>query len=233
MSTAKPPTSADPDPSRSAPLSGTGRTRLGRKRERARTDRADLYAVLDEACVCHLGVVVDGTPRVLPTAYGRDGDTLYLHGSTGASSLLAAPSGEVCVTVTLVDGLVLARSVNHHSINYRSAVVYGVPRPVTADAEKLRGLRAVVENVAPGQWDAARAPSRKELASTAVLALPLDEASVKFRQGDPVDEPEDHALDVWAGVVPVRTAYGEPVPDPALRAGIPVPGHIPATFQRG
>ncbi|MFC4911480.1 pyridoxamine 5'-phosphate oxidase family protein [Actinomadura gamaensis] len=215
------------------PLSATARTRIGRKRDRARTDRADLHAVLDAACVCHLGVVIDGAPRVLPTAYGRDGDTLYLHGSTGASSLLAAPSAEICVTVTHVDGLVLARSVNHHSINYRSAVVYGIPRRVTGDAEKLRALRAIVENVAPGQWDAARAPSRKELASTAVLALPLDEASVKVREGDPVDEPEDYALDVWAGVVPVRTSYGAPVPDPALRPGIPVPGHILATFQSG
>ncbi|MEV5572378.1 pyridoxamine 5'-phosphate oxidase family protein [Spirillospora sp. NPDC052269] len=223
-------------PTNSAPapdLSSTDRTRLGRKRDRGRAERADLHAVLDAGCVCHMGIVVDGSPRVLPTAYGRDGDTLYLHGSSGASSLLAAPGSEICVTVTHVDGLVLSRSANHHSVNFRSAMIYGVPRLVTGTDEKLLGLRAVVENVAPGQWDATRAPTRKEIAETAVLALPLDEASVKIREGAPGDEPEDHALDIWAGVVPVRTTYGEPVPDPALRPGIPVPGHILATFQSG
>lgn len=233
MSTEHPPPPSSPPPSPPPPLSSTGRTSLGRKRERGRSDRADLHAVLDAACVCHLGVVVDGAPRVLPTAYGRDGDTLYLHGSSGASSLMAAPDGEICVTVTLLDGLVLSRSANHHSVNFRSAMIYGVPRSVTGEDEKLRGLRAVVENVAPGQWDATRAPTRKEIAATAVLALPLDEASVKIRDGQAVDEPEDHALDIWAGVVPVRTTYGEPVPDPALRPGIPVPRHILATFHSG
>jgi nitroimidazol reductase NimA-like FMN-containing flavoprotein (pyridoxamine 5'-phosphate oxidase superfamily) len=215
------------------PRSATDRTALRRTRERGRTDRAELYAVLDEGRVCHLGVVVDGAPRVLPTAYGRDGDTLYLHGSSGASSLLAAPAGEICVTVTHVDALVLSRSANHHSMNYRSAMIYGVPRRVTDDAEKLRGLRAVVENLAPGQWEAVRPPNRKELASTAVLALPLDEASVKVRDGQAADEPEDYALDIWAGIVPVRTTYGAPVPDPALRPGVAVPGHILATFPTG
>ncbi|MFC5185100.1 pyridoxamine 5'-phosphate oxidase family protein [Actinomadura harenae] len=202
-------------------------------RERGRTDRAELHAILDEASICHLGVVIDGAPRVLPTAYGRVGDTLYLHGSSGASSLLEAPSGEICVTVTLVDGLVLSRSANHHSMNFRCAMIYGVPSPVLDEEERLLGLRAVVENVAPGQWDATRAPTRKELAATSVLALSLDEASVKVREGQPGDEPEDYALDIWAGVIPVRTTYGEPVPDPALKPGIPVPGHILATFQSG
>ncbi|RFU41708.1 pyridoxamine 5'-phosphate oxidase family protein [Actinomadura logoneensis] len=215
------------------PLSATARTSLGRKRDRGRTDRAELHAVLDEGRVCHLGVVVDGAPRVLPTAYGRDGDTLYLHGSSGASSLLAAPTGEICVTVTHLDALVLARSANNHSMNYRSAMIYGVPRRVTDDAEKLHGLRAVVEHITPGRWDVIRAPNRKELASTAVLALSLDEASVKMRGGQVVDEPEDYALDVWAGLVPVHQTYGVPVPDPALRPGLPVPGHILATFPTG
>lgn len=198
------------------PLSGTERTRLRRHAERAATDRDALYAVLDAGRVCHLGVVVDGSPRVLPTTYGRAGDTLYLHGSTGAVSLGA---DEVCVTVTHLDGLVLARSVFHHSMNYRSAVVYGRPRLVTDPGEKLAGLRAVVEHLVPGRWDIARRPNRKELAATALIAIPLDEASVKTRQGPPGDEEADYALDVWAGILPVREAVGEPIPDPRLRPG--------------
>ncbi|MCO6007036.1 pyridoxamine 5'-phosphate oxidase family protein [Actinoallomurus purpureus] len=199
-------------------LSGTERTRVRRLAERAATDRRALYDVLDSGRICHLGVIVDGSVRVLPTGYGREGDTLYLHGSTGAASLRAG--GEVCVTVTHLDGLVLARSVFHHSMNYRSAVIYGRPRLVTDPEEKLTGLRALVENLAPGRWDAARRPTRKELAATVVLALSLDEASVKSRQGPPADDDEDLALDVWAGVLPVREALGEPVPDPLLRPGI-------------
>lgn len=204
-------------------LSATPRTRLARLPERARTDRAVLYEILDEGMICHLGVVVDGSPRVLPTGYGRLGDTLYLHGSTGARSLMTAPSQEICVTVTHLDGIVLARSLFHHSMNYRSAVVYGVPSVVTDADEKLAGLRAITENLAPGRWAEARQPTRKEMAGTSVLALSLDEASVKVRQGPPGDEEADLALDVWAGVLPVRRTFGTPEPDPALRPGIPAP----------
>ncbi|QXJ21332.1 pyridoxamine 5'-phosphate oxidase family protein [Actinomadura graeca] len=207
-------------------LSATARTRLGRLPDRAATDRAALHEILDEGMICHLGVLVDGTPRVIPTCYGRAGDTLYLHGSTGASSLMAGPSQEICVTVTHVDGLVLARSLFHHSINYRSAMIYGTPRLVTDATEKLTALRVITEALAPGQWDVARAPTRKEMAAVAVLALPLDEASVKIRQGPPGDDEEDYALDVWAGVLPVRQTFGPPAPDPRLRPGVPVPGHI-------
>ncbi|MFC9970014.1 pyridoxamine 5'-phosphate oxidase family protein [Spirillospora sp. NPDC127200] len=210
----------------STPLSPTPRTRLRRLRERAAADRAALYEILDEGLVCHLGVLIGGAPRVVPTGYGRDGDTLYLHGSTGAASLRTG--AEVCVTVTHLDGLVLARSAFHHSMNYRSAVVYGAPRAVTDPEEKLAGLRAITENLAPGQWDATRPPTRKELAATTVLALPLEEASVKIRQGPPTDDEEDHALDVWAGVLPVRQTYGPLEPDPRLRPGIPVPAHLTA-----
>ncbi|MCO5971883.1 pyridoxamine 5'-phosphate oxidase family protein [Actinoallomurus soli] len=213
--TTPPPSEAPPAASA---LSGTERTRIRRLSERAATDRQALYDVLDAGRICHLGVIVDGSPRVLPTGYGRDGDTLYLHGSTGAASLRT--DGEICVTVTHLDGLVLARSLFHHSINYRSAVIYGRPRPVTDPDEKLAGLRAVVENLNPGRWNVARLPTRKELAATAVLALPLDEASVKLRQGPPGDDEEDYALDVWAGVLPVREVLGGPVPDPRLRSGI-------------
>ncbi|MBO2445992.1 pyridoxamine 5'-phosphate oxidase family protein [Actinomadura barringtoniae] len=208
------------------PLSSTARTSLGRSRERGRTERADLYDVLDEGMICHLGVVVNGSPRVIPTAYGRVGDTLYVHGSTGASSLAAGPAGEVCVTVTHLDGLVLARSLFHHSVNYRSALIFGVPRQVTDPEERLAGLRAIVEQVAPGQWDATRQPNRKELAATTVMALSLEEASVKVRQGPPIDDDEDYALDVWAGVQPVRMVFEEPVSDAKLKPGIPVPPHI-------
>ncbi|MFL6056294.1 MAG: pyridoxamine 5'-phosphate oxidase family protein [Actinoallomurus sp.] len=211
--TTSPPYGASP-----AALSGTERTRVRRHAERAATDRQALYDVLDAGRVCHLGVIIDGSPRVLPTGYGGDGDTLYLHGSTGAASLRA--DGEICVTVTHVDGIVLARSVFHHSINYRSAVIYGRPRLVTDPEEKLAGLRALVENMAPHRWDAARHPTRKKLAATTVLALSLDEASVKTRQAPPADEEEDYALDVWAGVLPVQEVIGDPVPDPRLRSGI-------------
>lgn len=207
------------------PLSATPRTRLGRYPERSSTDRSVLYEILDDGMICHLGLVVNGSPRVIPTGYGRLDDTLYIHGSTGASSLMEGPSQDVCVTVTHLDGIVLARSLFHHSINYRSAVIYGTPRVLDGD-EKLTGLRAITEQLAPGQWDVARRPTRKEMAGVAVLALSLDEASVKTRQGPPGDDEPDYDLDVWAGVLPVHRTFGAPAPDPLLRPGIPVPGHI-------
>jgi uncharacterized protein len=209
-------------------LSPTPRTRLGRLRERGQSDRTALYEVLDAGFICHLGAVVDGAPTIIPTGYGRIGDTLYLHGSTGNRSMRGAEAAEVCVTVTHLDGIVCARSIFHHSMNYRSAVIYGTPRAVDDPEEKLSALLAISERLAPGQWDAVRSPNRKELAATEVMALPLDEASVKVRQGPPGDEDEDYALDVWAGVVPVRQVFGRPVPDPLLRPGIPAPEHITA-----
>lgn len=210
----------------STPLSATARTRLGRQRDRARFDRAALYEVLDAGLICHLGVIVDGAPTVIPTGYGRVGDTLFVHGSTANRGLRGALESEICVTVTHLDGLVLARSIFHHSMNYRSAVIYGTPRVIDDPEEKLAALRAISERLAPGQWGVVRPPSRKELAATTVLAVSLDEASVKERQGPPGDEDEDYALDVWAGVLPVRQVFGDPVPDPLLRPGIPVPPHI-------
>ncbi|RJL32642.1 pyridoxamine 5'-phosphate oxidase family protein [Bailinhaonella thermotolerans] len=207
-------------------LSPTPRTRLGREKQRAVFDRAELHAVLDAGLVCHLGVIVDGCPMVVPTGYGRVGETLYVHGSTGARSLRAAAGGSVCVTVTHLDGMVLARSVFNHSVNYRSAMVYGTARLVEDPEEKLAGLRALTEQLAPGQWDYARRPNRKELAATALLALPLDEASVKVRQGPPEDEPEDYALPVWSGVLPLVTRWGAPEPDPLLEHAAQVPPHI-------
>ncbi|MGP3935430.1 pyridoxamine 5'-phosphate oxidase family protein [Nonomuraea sp. KM88] len=207
-------------------LSTTSRTTLGRAKERGSTDRNDLYEVLDTGLVCHLGVVVDDHPMVVPTGYGRIGETLYLHGSTGARSLRAGDGSEVCVTVTHLDGIVLARSIFNHSFNYRSAIIYGRPRLVTDPDERMDALRALSEQLAPGQWDYARLPSRKELAATAVLALSLEEASVKIRRGAPKDEPEDYELPVWAGVVPLVTSRGEPEPDPVLPEGIATPVHV-------
>jgi hypothetical protein len=209
-------------------LSSTPRTALGRHRERGRSDRSDLHAVLDAGLICHLGVVVNGAPRVLPTGYGRLGDLLYLHGSSANTSFAAASGHEVCVTVTHLDGLVYARSVFSHSMNFRSAMIFGVTRPVTDPEERITALRVISEQLAPGQWSYARPPTKKELAATSMLALTLAEASVKIRSGGPVDEPEDYELGVWAGVVPVTTAFGAAEPDAVLPAGIEVPPHVQA-----
>lgn len=214
------------------PLSTTQRTTLHRLRERGRADRAELYAILDVGLVCHLGVIVDGSPVVLPTGYGRAGDTLYLHGSSANRALLAAGGQEICVTVTHLDGLVCARSVFNHSMNYRSAVIFGTARLVTDDGQRLAALRAITEQLVPGQWDHVRQPARKELAATLVLELSLAEASVKVRTGPPHDEPEDYDTSVWAGVLPARLVFGGPEPDPDLRDGIAVPEHIEALAGR-
>ncbi|WP_214110511.1 pyridoxamine 5'-phosphate oxidase family protein [Acrocarpospora catenulata] len=202
-------------------------------KERERSERADLDAVLAAGFVCHLGAVVDGTVMVVPTVYGATADTLYLHGSVASRSLVAAPAQTVCVTVTHVDGLVLARSVFEHSVNYRCAMIYGVPRLVTSDEEKLTGLRVVTEQCAPGQWDYVRRPTRKELAATSLLALSLDEASVKIRTGPPDDgDGPDAELGLWAGIAPLVTTWGEPIPDPLLPADLPVPSHLRNAFAR-
>ena len=189
--------------------------------------------MLRAGLAAHLGVIVDGWPMVAPTVYGFDADTLYLHGSVASRSLATAGT-PVCVTVTVADGLVLARSVFEHSVNYRSAMIYGRPRMVTDPAEKLAGLRCLTEHVAPGQWDYARQPSRKELTAARLLALPLDEASVKIRTGPPDDGGSpDAALGLWAGELPLATTWQQPIPDPALPPGIPVPGHISSRAGTG
>ena len=207
-------------------LSATPRTALRRHRDRGRTERDDLYAVLDAGLICHLGVIADGVPRVLPTGYGRVDDTLYLHGSSANATFMAAAGQQVCVTVTHLDGLVCARAVFSHSMNYRSAMIYGVARLLTGQAERIEALLVITEHLTPGQWSYARQPTARELAATSVLELPLTEASVKIRDGGPSDEPEDYALDVWAGVVPVTVSFGEPEPDTALRPGISAPLHL-------
>ncbi|MGW5653436.1 pyridoxamine 5'-phosphate oxidase family protein [Streptomyces humi] len=206
-------------------LPDTDLTRHRRLREQGSLDRADLEAILDAGFVCHLGVVVEGRPLVVPTVYGRDGRQLYLHGSVASRSL--AGGTPVCVTVTHVDGLVLARSVFEHGVNYRSAMIHGTARKVTDPEEKLAGLRLLTEHSAPGQWTYARRPNRKELAATTLLALSLEEASVKIRTGGPEDgEGPDAELGLWAGVLPLTSVWGDPVTDPALPPNHPVPEHI-------
>jgi nitroimidazol reductase NimA-like FMN-containing flavoprotein (pyridoxamine 5'-phosphate oxidase superfamily) len=200
----------------------TDRTTASRSRERMSYDADAVHAILDEAYHCTVGFVVDGGPRLLPTLHVRVGDTLYVHGSTGSRPLLAARAEgglPLCVSVTLIDGLVLGRSQFHHSANYRSVVAHGTARLVTDDGEKRRVLAALVDKVAPGRAADSRPPTAQELAKTAVLALPLREVSAKARTGGVVDEPEDHALPHWAGVVPLRLVAGAPeaddgVPDP-------------------
>ena len=211
----------------------TVRSRVRRHSERGHYDRATVDAILDEGLVCHLGVIVDGAPRVLPTLYARDGDLLYLHGAPAAAILNGGKESPVCLTVSLVDGLVMARSVNNHSLNYRSVVVYGQPGVVTDEQEKLHALRVVVEHVCPGRWDDARQPSKAELAGTLVLRLGLDEVSAKVREGGPVDKPEDLDLPVWAGVVPFHISSGAPQPDPGVPDGIAVPGYLSGYARPG
>ncbi|MEU2124497.1 pyridoxamine 5'-phosphate oxidase family protein [Nocardia niwae] len=209
------------------PLSPTPRSTPTRLTDRARTDRADLDVVLDAGLICHLGVLLGGTPVVLPTAYGRDGDTLYLHGSTGAGSMRAAVAADISVAVTMVDGVVYARSAMHFSMNYRSAVVLGRAREVTDHDERLHGLRVIVEHAAPGAWSRVRPPSKKELAATKVLALDLTEASVKVRAGGPKDDPAD--IDnggVWAGVLPLRQTWDNPIDSADLDPGVRVPSDV-------
>ncbi|OBB92447.1 pyridoxamine 5'-phosphate oxidase family protein [Mycobacterium sp. 852002-30065_SCH5024008] len=202
----------------------TPRTTPTRYRERARYDRETVHQILDEALICHLGYLSAGRPVVLPTTHARLGEMLYLHGSTGSGPVLAAraaPAGlPVCVTVTLVDGLVLARAAMHHSVNFRSVVVLGSARVVDDEAEKLRALAGLLDHLASGRAADCRAPNARELAATGVLALDLVEVSAKVRTGAPVDDPEDCALPHWAGVVPLSVTAGTPVPagdlDPAM-----------------
>ncbi|MGW6643319.1 hypothetical protein C9J60_22425 [Streptomyces sp. A244] len=210
----------------------TDRTVPTRSPDRASYDKDLVHAILDEAYVCHLGFVRDGAPVVLPTLYARVGERLYVHGSTGSRPLRAAgqadPGLEVCLTVTHVDGLVLARSAFHHSINYRSVVVHGVAHDVTDPEEKRQALDALVDHVVPGRSADSRPANKKELAATAVIRLDLDEVSAKLRTGGVNDEPEDLALPHWAGVVPVRRTYGTPVSDPDLAPGTELPGYLGA-----
>jgi uncharacterized protein len=209
----------------------TGRTTLRRLPERARYDPETVHSILDEGFICHVAYVADGQPYALPTGYARIGETLYLHGSTG-SRLGLRPGMDVCVTVTLLDGIVLARSAFHHSFQYRSVMALGRTRLVTDASEKDAALGALVEHFMPGRSAEARPGSRRELAATAVLAVSLEEVSAKVRTGDPKDEDEDYELPVWAGILPLALRPGKPVPDSRLDPTIPVPSYVTA-WSRG
>ena len=202
------------------------RTTVRRLPTRAAYDRDTVHAILDEAYICHLGFVVDGQPFVIPTIHWRDGETLYFHGSAASRMLRSLRDGvDACVTVTLLDGLVLARSAFHHSMNYRSAVILGRAREVTGE-EKVRALEGLVEHVMPGRSADVRPPNEVELKQTLVLAMPITEASAKVRTGPPVDDEEDYAMPVWAGVVPLRLTPGEPIADERLASGVDLPPYL-------
>lgn len=208
-------------------LTITPRTQLRRLPQRGTYERAQVNAILDEALWCHMGFALDGQPFVIPTIHTRVEERLYVHGSAASRMLRTAGSGlPVCVTVSLLDGLVLARSAFHHSMNYRSVVILGTAREVVDADEKEAALRAIVEHVAAGRSNDVRGPTELELKATTVLRLPIEEASAKVRNGPPLDDEEDHALPCWAGVLPLRLTPGLPVPDPRLPAGVPVPDYV-------
>lgn len=210
----------------------SARTTVKRHPERGAYDREVIDSILDEALVCHVGFAVDGQPFVIPTIHARDGDVLYLHGSPGSRLLRNLRGGiEACVTVTLLDGLVLARSVYNHSMNYRSVVVIGRPGEVTDAEAKLRAMRCVVEHILPGRWDDARPPSEKEIKATTILSLPLSEASAKIRTGPPTDDEDDLGLPVWAGVLPLALESADPVPDEGVTS--PPPGYVSGYERSG
>jgi uncharacterized protein len=205
----------------------TDRTQVKRLPKRGKYERETVFAILDAGFVCHVGFTVDEQPYVIPTNYGRSGDTLYLHGSAASRMLRTLSEGvPVSVTVTHVDGLVLARSAFHHSVNYRSVVILGTAQLVTDPAEKMEALRVFTEHVMKGRWDDVRQPTEQELKATTVLALPLEEVSAKVRTGGPIDDEEDYALPVWAGVLPLETAAKEPVPDPQRKSDLPIPPYL-------
>jgi nitroimidazol reductase NimA-like FMN-containing flavoprotein (pyridoxamine 5'-phosphate oxidase superfamily) len=212
----------------------TKRTTLKRLPQRAQYDREAVYLILDEGFICHLGFVVEDQPFVIPTGYARVAERIYVHGSQASRMLRTLSKGiDMCLTVTLVDGLVLARSAFHHSMNYRSVVIFGKATIVDERSEKLAALRALSEHMIPGRWDDVRKPNEQEMKATTVLSLPLTEASAKVRTGPPIDDEDDYALPVWAGVVPLGLIAGEPIADPRLLDGLSVPGYAAEYERRG
>ena len=225
--------STAPESAPTAPASD--RVRLRRKRERGSYDRAVIDAILDEALIAHIGIVApDGQPLVIPTLHARAGEVVYLHGSVASRTLRTlATAAPICLTVSLLDGLVLSRSAMHHSANYRSAMVIGTARMIEEPGEKRAALRAIVEHIVPGRSADVRGPSEKELLATSVLALAIDEASAKTRTGGPLDDEEDYALDAWAGVIPMTSLPGAAEPDSRLRPGIAAPDYVTAYRRPG
>ncbi|MEM7063673.1 MAG: pyridoxamine 5'-phosphate oxidase family protein [Cyanobacteria bacterium P01_B01_bin.77] len=212
----------------------TARTQVKRVPKRGHYDLETVYSILDAGLICHVGFATEGQPFVIPTAYGRLDNRLFIHGAAASRMLRSLQQGiEVCVTVTLLDGLVLARSAMHHSMNYRSVVMFGTAELVSEREEKLKALYAFTEHVMAGRWAETREPNKQELQATTVLALPIDEASAKIRTGPPVDDTADYELPHWAGVIPLRIQAGEPIVDPKLAAGIAVPEHVEQYLEIG
>lgn len=208
------------------------RTRIIREPQNAVYDRQKIYEILDEAFICHLGFNLDGQPYVIPTSYGRSGDVLYVHGSAASRMLRRVSEGiPVCLTVTLLDGLVLARSVFNHNMNYRSVVVLGTAKLVDDPEEKLNGLHAISEHIIPGRWAEARQPNEKELKATTVIRLPIEEFSAKVRTGPPIDDTEDYSFPVWAGVIPLELSAKTPIPDEKLETDMKLPTYV-STYVR-
>jgi len=211
----------------------TARTRVVREPQRAVYDREAAYKILDEGFICHVGFSLDGQPFVIPTGYGRVGDNLFIHGSAASRMLRNMDQGiPLCVTVTLLDGLVLARSIFNHSMNYRSVVVLGTAFKVEEGEEKIAALRALSEHILPGRWVESRLPNEKELKATTVMRLPITEFSAKVRQGPPIDDEEDYPFRTWAGVVPLDVVAGAPVPDDRCDPTLPVPGYAHAYSRK-
>jgi len=205
----------------------TDRTTFKRLAYRGSYDRATVHAILDEGFICQVAFVAGGKPFVIPTAYGRAGERLLLHGSASNRMLRALVAGsEACISVTLVDGLVFARSAFHHSVNYRSVIVFGRGEEITDPGAKLEALRTIVEHVAPNRWEAVRMPTDDEVAMTKVVAIPIVEASAKVRTGPPIDDEADYAMQTWAGVLPLKTVTAEPEPCPRLPSGLPIPAEV-------
>ena len=208
-------------------INQTDRTKLKRLPKRGNYERETIYQILDEAFVCHVGFVIDGQPFVIPTGYARTGDQLIIHGSAASRMLRAlAAEIEVCVTVTLIDGLVLARSAFHHSMNYRSVVIFGRAKVINDKGEKWNALHALTEHIVPNHWSEIRPPTEKELKATTVLTLSIQEASAKIRTGNPVDDEEDYAMDVWAGVIPLQLKTDRPIADTRLKKGVEIPDYV-------
>jgi uncharacterized protein len=211
----------------------TARTRVVREPHRGVYDRAVAYQILDEGFICHVGFVQDGQPFVIPTAYGRVRDNLYVHGSAASRMLRNLDKGiPVCVTVTLLEGLVLARSIFNHSMNYRSVVVLGTAAAVSEPKEKLEALKSLSEHILPGRWAESRQPNEKELKATLVMRLPIEEFSAKVRQGPPIDDEEDYSFPTWAGVIPLEVVAGTPENDPRLDPQTPVPTYVSAYSRK-
>ena len=204
----------------------SNRNRVKRISNNSDYSKETVHAIIDEALFCHLGIIHDGKPVVIPTIHARMGDQIVFHGSNASRLLKISNNNEICVTITLLDGLVMARSLFNSSMNYRSAVIFGKGEIIKDHDERMAALKSITDHIAPGRWDDARQPNNSELKQTSVVRMPIDEASAKISMGPPDDEDEDYALDYWAGVIPINQTYGEPESDPILQEGITIPDYL-------